>query len=337
MKPDAQLQAFVVRAGLVEATAEAAAQVRWTALTGGVSSDIWRVDLPTGRSVCIKRALAQLKVAAVWHAPTSRNAYEWEWLKFAQAHVPQAVPVPLAHDPEAGLFAMEFLDPRQHPVWKQQLMQGQVDAGAAAAVGTLVATVHAASAGDTAVAARFATDENFYALRLEPYLVATAAKHPDLAGNILAISAHTARTRRALVHGDVSPKNILVGPHGPILLDAECAWYGDPAFDIAFCLNHLLLKCLVHPPLRAAYLKAFAALASAYFERVSWEPAQALQSRAAALLPALLLARLDGKSPVEYLPSDGTRRLAREAIAPLIAASPTELAQVAAHWDAALR
>lgn len=332
MKPDAQLQDFVVRAGLARAT-EA---VHWTALTGGVSSDIWRVDLP-GRSVCIKRALAQLKVAAEWRAPTSRNAFEWEWLKFAGAHVPQAVPKTLAHDAQAGLFAMEFLDPAQHPVWKQQLMQGQVDADVAASVGALVATVHAASAGDAAVAARFATDDNFYALRLEPYLVATAARHPALSARILAIAERTAQTHRVLVHGDVSPKNILVGPQSPILLDAECAWYGDPAFDVAFCLNHLLLKCLVQPTQRAAYLGAFAAFSAHYLARVTWESPASLQERAAALLPALLLARLDGKSPVEYLHDDAVKHLAREAIRPLVAHSPATLDAVAAHWDVALR
>jgi 5-methylthioribose kinase len=332
MKPDAALQSFLVRSGL----ADEAADARWTALTGGVSSDIWRVDLP-GRSVCIKRALPQLKVAAVWHAPTSRNAYEWEWLKFAESHVPQAVPCPIAHDAEAGLFAMEFLDPAQHPVWKQQLMQGHVDESVAASVGALIATVHAASAGNDAVREKFATDENFYALRLEPYLVATAAKHPDLSRQILAISERTANTHLALVHGDVSPKNILVGPRSPILLDAECAWYGDPAFDIAFCLNHLLLKCLVHPELQSEYLQAFAAFVAAYFERVSWEPADALESRAASLLPALLLARIDGKSPVEYLQSEATKGLAREAIRPLAADSPNKLADVAARWDTSLR
>src|SRR6266567_1452091 len=94
---------------------------RWTPLAGGVSSDLWRVDLP-GRSLCVKRALAKLKVAADWQAPVSRNAYEWAWMRFASRHCPDNVPRPLAHDPEAGLFAMAYLEPEAHPIWKQQLM-----------------------------------------------------------------------------------------------------------------------------------------------------------------------------------------------------------------------
>ena len=97
------------------------------------------------------------------------------------------------------------------------------------------------------LAAAFDTGDNFRALRLEPYLLATGVRHPDLAPTLAALVERTAAGRIALVHGDVSPKNILVGPDGPVLLDAECAWYGDPAFDIAFCLNHLLLKAVLMP------------------------------------------------------------------------------------------
>ena len=104
-----------------------------------------------------------------------------------------------------------------------------------------------------------------------------------------------------LVHGDVSPKNIMLGPDGPILLDAECAWFGDPAFDLAFCLNHFLIKRLVVKGAADALAAAFDALVAAYLAHVDWEPAEAVEARAAALLPVLALARVDGKSPVEYL------------------------------------
>jgi aminoglycoside phosphotransferase (APT) family kinase protein len=241
----------------------------------------------------------------------------------------------VAHDAQAGLFAMEFLDPGQHPVWKAQLLAGQVDVNVAAAVARIVATIHQASAGNAAVAREFATRDNFFALRLEPYLVATGRAHPDLAPQLNALAERTGAAQIALVHGDVSPKNILVGPASPILLDAECAWYGDPAFDIAFCLNHLLLKCLVHPELRARYLAAFEAFVQTYLAAVNWEPRAALEARAAALLPALLLARVDGKSPVEYLRDEDAKDLVRRAARPLIASTPATLASVAQAWRAA--
>jgi aminoglycoside phosphotransferase (APT) family kinase protein len=130
------------------------------------------------------------------------------------------------------------------------------------------------------------------------------------------------------VHGDVSPKNILIGPEGPVFLDAECAWYGDPAFDLAFCLNHLLLKCLWNPGAKDALRACFDALAEAYLAGVTFEPRLALEGRAASLLPALLLARVDGKSPVEYLTDDAQKDTVRRVARRLLADPPERLAAV---------
>src|SRR5690606_24157272 len=117
--------------------------------------------------------------------------------------------------------------------------------------------VHAATAADAQVAGQFPTLPLFEALRLDPYLRATGRRHPRLAARLDALADRTAAGRIALVHGDVSPKSIMSGPRGPVFLDAECAWYGDPAFDVAFCLNHLLLKCLARPEAVPALLQAF--------------------------------------------------------------------------------
>ncbi len=163
-------------------------------------------------------------------------------------------------------------------------------------------------------------------------MVAAAGVHPDLASALHRLVECTAAARLALVHGDVSPKNILVGPDGPVLLDAECAWYGDPAFDLAFCLNHLLLKCLWRPAAQASFLACFAALANTYLAAVAWEPPARLEARAAALLPGLLLARIDGKSPVEYVTADTDRARVRRVAAELIRRPVPRLAQLCAAW-----
>jgi len=329
--PDATLDKFLRDHALL-APGE---QARWEPLSGGVSSDIWRVDVP-GRSLCVKRALAQLKVEAEWRAPVSRNAYEWAWMRFAVQHCPDNVPRPLAHDQDAGLFAMSFLEPQDHPVWKQQLLRGEVAPETARAVGHVLGRLHAASAGRPEVAAAFETIDNFYALRLEPYLVATAVRHPALAPILLELVARTAGTQHALVHGDASPKNILVGPNGPVLLDAECAWYGDPAFDLAFCLNHLLLKGLVVPLSRTSLGVSFEALVTGYLDQVTWESKARLEERAARLLPALLLARVDGKSPVEYIEHEAQRQLVRDVAIPLLRQPQAGLQQISRAWHDAL-
>lgn len=300
------------------------------ALAGGVSSDIWRVDLRSG-PVCVKRALARLRVAQLWEAPVERNAYERRWLEVASQAVPGIAPRVLAHD-DAGFFAMEYLEGARYRLWKAELHAGRADPGVARTVGERLVRVHAATARREDMAQAFATDANFHAIRLEPYLLASARVHPALAPALEALARRTAHTRIALVHGDVSPKNIVIGPDGPVFLDAECAWYGDPAFDLAFVLNHLLLKCLWTPPAKAAFLACFDALAEAYLRGVEWEPGAELEARAASLLPGLMIARVDGKSPVEYLTDDTDRERVRRVAAPLILAPPAKLEQVRNAW-----
>jgi aminoglycoside phosphotransferase (APT) family kinase protein len=308
---------------------------RFTRLTGGVSSDIWRVDLARG-PVCVKRALAKLRVAQDWFAPVERNAYEAGWMRRAAAVAPEAVPELLGQDPEAGVLVMAYLDPARHALWKAELRKGRAEPEIAAAVGALLARIHAATADDPRVAAEFATDRIFYDIRLEPYLVATAGRHPDRADALHKLVATTAATKRCLVHGDVSPKNILIGPQGPVFLDAECAWYGDPAFDLAFCLNHLLLKCLWTPPARAGFLACFETLARSYLAGVAWEAPEALEGRVARLLPGLLLARVDGKSPVEYLTTDRDRAPVRDVARALLQRPTARLDEVRAAWQGRL-
>ncbi len=283
----------------------------FTPLTGGVSSDIWRVDWG-GKSYCVKRARARLKVAALWEAPVARSRYEARWLQTVGEIHAGAAPALLGHDPEAGVLAMAYLPPADHRLWKDALLDGDCDAGFAAAVGSRLGEIHGRTAGRDDIAAAFDSDDIFYPIRLEPYLLETARRHPDLAAALTALATETAATHKALVHGDVSPKNILMGPEGPVLLDAECAWYGDPAFDLAFCLNHLLLKCVHRPAATAAYLGAYDRLLAGYLDWVDWEPRAALERRAARLLPGLLLARVDGKSPVEYLTTAADRDLVRQ-------------------------
>jgi aminoglycoside phosphotransferase (APT) family kinase protein len=288
-----------------------------------VSSEIWKV----GR-VCVKRALPRLRVAQRWEAPIVRNRYEHLWLEAAGAAVPGAAPRILACDDKAGLFAMEYV---HSPVWKELLRQGKADPGFAAQVGRTLAAIHSATAGRADVAQRFATDEIFHAIRLEPYLVSTGRAHPDLQQRMDFLVDRTAKTKVCLVHGDVSPKNILAGARGPVFLDAECAWYGDPAFDLAFCLNHLLLKCLWVPASRAAFLDCFDALATCYLDSVSFED---IEERAASLLPALLLARVDGKSPVEYL-TDDNKEFVRAAARELLL-SKGNIREIADAWRKSL-
>jgi len=322
-----------IAAGLVAMGLLAPGQlVQGEALAGGVSSDIWHLTLPDGREICVKRALPKLKVAADWRAPVVRNIYEARWLAEADRALPGAVPKLLGQDEATGALAMAFLPPEDHPVWKARLRDGHADVAFAAEVGRRIAVIHAHAAAQPGLAEAFPTDEIFHAIRLEPYLLATARAHPDLAAVLEDIAAVTARSKRTLVHGDVSPKNILCGPAGPVFLDAECAWWGDPAFDLAFCLNHLLLKCLWTPSASAGFMACFEALAGRYLAGITWEAADALEARAARLLPGLFLARVDGKSPVEYLTDDHDKNRVRRVARALLTKPTDRLMAVRSAW-----
>lgn len=300
-------------------------------LSGGVSCDVFRVDLAQG-PVCVKRALPRLRVAAEWNAPVERNHLEVEWLRFAVGVDPGLVPEVLGEDREAHLFAMTYLEPAYYPCWKTLLMEGAVELEFAAAVGAALARFHGASADSASVGARFDRRDLFRALRIEPYLLHTAKAHSDLAPRIQGLAYDVETAQIALMHGDVSPKNILRGPRGPVFLDAETACYGDPAFDLAFCLNHLLLKCVYAPAHMEGYCDSFDALRHAYLSGASWERPEVLDARAAALLSALILARIDGKSPAEYLVTERDRDFVRAAARAYIGWNEITLDRILADW-----
>ncbi|MDO8863783.1 phosphotransferase [Haliea sp. E1-2-M8] len=284
------------------------------ALSGGVSSEILKVTVGSG-IYCIKQALPKLKVEKDWSVPTDRVFSEIAWLHAADRIVPGHAPRVLGVDRRAGAFVMEFLSTESHHNWKTLLVSGIVEADSGRQVASVLGRLHAATAGDRNSEKQFSKKDNFYLLRLEPYLIEAAKQNPDLAEELIDIVQSVQKHRLALVHGDVSPKNIFLGPEGAIFLDAECACFSDPAFDVAFLLNHMLLKSVLLPDQRDELLLVFDRIWTEYKGHVNWESSCQLEKRIVKLLPALLLARVDGKSPVDYLSNvqgSGVRTFARD-------------------------
>ena len=307
------------------------ANARITPLAGGVSCEIYLVENGTERFV-VKRALAKLKVKADWFADVSRNRHEWEYIRYVARFLPSAVPE-LGHcSIDNNYFAMEHLN-GSYQNWKQLLLSGRADVAHAQSAGNLLGQIHRQSAGDSEAMRLFDTTPNFFQLRLEPYLLAAGAKHPDLRRLFEAEVDRLAAARECLVHGDFSPKNILIGPERMVLLDCEVAWYGDPVFDIAFLLNHLFLKALLRPANATALRRVADEFWTAYqIER----PAPELDARVARLLPMLMLARVDGKSPVEYL-NPGQQQRVREFVSATILSRPDlRLGELADAWFSGL-
>lgn len=271
----------------------------------GGSAEIYRVDIGWG-TICVKRSMPRTRLAAVdTMRPPERSNIESEWLKLVRAVVGDAVPEVLGERP--GMFAMEYLDPGRHTSWANQLTKGDVNPSTAAEIGRMLGRIHAATANNFAVAQRFCTDRSFHDTCIDPLLLATAQAQPAVAARLRQLAMNTKRTKLALIHGDFCPHNFLIGPRGPILIDAKRAWYGDPAFDLALCLSHLLVECLLQPQWRDNYLTCYTAMCAAYTQRITWEMPEHTDERAALLVPALALAHAYGRVPRLQHDSDKDR------------------------------
>ncbi|WP_422083369.1 phosphotransferase family protein [Ulvibacterium sp.] len=301
---------------------------RFELLTGGVSSEIYRID--TDRKIfVVKRALKKLKVKSDWFADVSRNDFEIKYLEYVAQFLPNAVPKLLGRG--SGYFVMEFLD-QGFSNWKTLLMGGDFQETHAQEAGRVLGKIHQHSYSDKAVAKQFNSLQNFTQLRISPYLLHCAERHPLVAPEILKEAERLKNTQECLVHGDYSPKNILISKKRMVVVDCEVAFYGDAAFDIAFLSSHLLLKGLYHAPRYTNlehFVKAF--LLTYEKERDGTYDFQELQKRTARLLPMLLLARVDGKSPVEYLSPD-KQALTREFALKQIAGKDPGLQAIIQTW-----
>lgn len=305
-------------------------EVEFRPLEGGVSSDIYLVQTATNRLV-VKAALGKLRVRDDWFADVSRNNVEQNYLAYAARCVPEAVPRILTCDASAGWFAMEYLG-QGYTTWKERLLAGEAQPHHARQAGRILGILHRTSWNDPFARERFATLKNFHELRIAPYLLTTAERLPQVSAELSAEARRLAETEIALVHGDYSPKNILIGPDRVVILDAEAAWFGDPAFDLAFLLTHLHLKALLHSDRSESLLSLVPAFYSAYGEELGKHADKDLTARTVRLLLCLLLARVHGKSPVEYLTAQSQRDFVTRFAISHLKKSTSDLTSVTQDW-----
>ncbi len=270
-----------------------------TTFGGGVSSDVWRVD-DGEKSFVVKRSVAKLRVAADWYADPARLIYEFRYLDTVSRLVPGVVPQVLNPDISGGYIAMEFLG-EGYTNWKQDMLDGFADPVVAERAATALAKIHNATRNDASIRSQFDSLPFFTQLRIDAYLRSTALKHPGLADQIEEEAQRLSRSSECLVHGDYSPKNMLVSKDRFVVLDCETAWFGDPAFDLAFLLNHLHLKALHHAPNDIGMSALVHTATESYFATSDLKGSDDMNLRTARLLLMLMLARVDGKSPAEYL------------------------------------
>jgi aminoglycoside phosphotransferase (APT) family kinase protein len=276
---------------------------RCTNLHGGVSNRTVLVERFSGEAWVLKQALEKLRVAADWHSDPRRIHREALGLRWLARLAPPGAITPLLFDDHAQhLLAMKAV-PEPHENWKTMLLDHEPDVDHVRQFGGLLGTIHRRSAEKRETIAVEFDDRSFFeSLRLEPYYRYTAAQHPAMRAFFDGLIAETLATRAALVHGDYSPKNILVHRGQLVLLDHEVIHFGDPAFDVGFSLTHLLSKARHRPAQRGVFLEAarlhwqtYAATAGGVVD------APGFASRAVRHTLGCQLARVDGRSPLEYL------------------------------------
>ncbi len=313
-------------------------QAMVTVLTGGVSAETVLVEAGPERLV-LKRALGRLLVAGDWQAKPERAMTEAAAMQTLHAITPVNVPRLLGADSQLNVVVMEAA-PAGWVNWKTVLM-GQVPdpsggiTATAGGLGRVLGTWHRRTWRDPATAARFADAEAFEQLRIAPFYRVVAARHPAVAARVADCVAHLETTRDCLVHGDYSPKNVLVGPDGLMVLDFEVAHTGAAVFDVAFMQSHLVLKALHSPASAAAIAAAAAAFLTAYETAAGGLTGAGAVTGAGAgagdLLGAhvacLLLARVDGLSPATYL-TTATAGVVRELALALLAGPGPAIADI---------
>jgi 5-methylthioribose kinase len=280
------------------------------ALTGGVSNRTVLVERPNGDAWVVKQALAKLRVAADWFSNPERIHREAAGMRWLESLAPPATTTRLVfEDYQHHILAMEAV-PQTHTNWKSDLLAGQVESDQIEQFGALIGTVHRnASLRRAEVEPVFADQQFFESLRVEPYYRYTAEQLPESAGFFQELIAATRARRLTLVHGDYSPKNILVHSGRLVLLDHEVIHFGDPAFDLGFSLTHLLSKAHYVSQRRNLFADAAGDYWAAYaseIDQCDWRAD--LERHVCMHTLGCLLARVSGRSPLEYLDQQQRQR-----------------------------
>ncbi len=274
------------------------------AMGWGVSNVVLRIDVAGEPPLVLKQAREKLRTKALWLSRLDRIWNERDAMELLGTVLPAGtVPRVLFADEENYLFAMTCA-PDDSVVWKESLLAGQVDLGVARLAGQTLGAIHAATRDHPSLAGRLRDTTVFDELRIDPFYRTIARAHPEIAPQIEHLIASMGRTaHRHLVLADFSPKNILVHSQGLTLVDFETAHAGDPAYDVGFFLSHIALKGYRRVAGSDPYEALMNEFLAAYRSNADTAPTdiEDMTQPASVHMAACMLARVDGKSPVDYL------------------------------------
>jgi 5-methylthioribose kinase len=310
---------------------------RFETLPGGVSSRTVLMRRPDGQSWVIKQSLPKLRVDVEWYSDPQRIHREALGIRWLRDLAPRStIPALVFEDHTQHLIAMEAV-PQPHRNWKSVLLSGGLDMDHVRQFGHLLGTIHRHAAERRAELADVFDDRSFFeSLRVEPYYAYTASQVPAAAGFMTCLIDSVRMRRITIVHGDYSPKNILLHDGGLVLLDHEVIHFGDPAFDLGFSLAHFVSKGHHLPGQREAFASATEAYWRTYRDTVGapdW--AADLEAQAVRNTLGCLLARVAGRSPLEYL-SATERERQRDVVVALMQDAPATVVDLVRRFTAAL-
>jgi 5-methylthioribose kinase len=294
-------------------------------LTGGVSNVVLAVS-GEGKVLVLKQALPELKVASKWIADQRRALVEAHAIEVLHKLTPENVPKLYDVDPDQFILIIERA-PRTMTIWKEDLLSGLIQPEVAMQLGQILGIWHQGTAKDPAILQEFQEDSLFEQLRINPFYRAIATTHESISKRIATLITELVEDKSCLVHGDYSPKNILVGGRSKVIvLDFEVAHTGNPVFDLGFLLAHLLCKYEFFQEQDNKILlgQAAEAFVQAYEQSSGGPVAASLPWHVA----AIALARVDGQSPVSYLDSAAQDRLRRRALTILQSETPPTITEI---------
>jgi 5-methylthioribose kinase len=270
---------------------------------------VLRVEI-VERVFVLKQSRPQLRTRDAWFSDLDRVYREEEVMRLLHPLLPPlTVPEVLFSDRANYVFGMAHA-PAESQVWKEQLLAGMIDNATARRAGAVLGCIHQATAERPGEVERFADATVFVQLRVNPFYRRVQERRPEVADRVAPLIEQLLTRREALCHGDFSPKNLLVHDRGLTLVDYETAYFGDPTLDLGFCTSHLLLKA-VRRSRDPRHLDVVAAFWEGYCREVTFRATAELAERGIAHCAVCLLARIDGTSPVDYLPEEPKREAVR--------------------------
>jgi len=285
--------------------------IKYKRLEGGVSSEVYYVK--TNKiDYCIKRSLRKLLVKKKWIANTNRIKYEYLWLKHCKKIINRNIPKTFEFNNKKKYIVMEYLNDSKYITLKQLYFNKVVNIKTIKLISKHLYKIHSNSKNLKTKKLFDGNKSNFYDLRLDPYFNEVGRIYPKYKKYIKNINKNYFEHSSTLVHGDFSPKNILIGKNKIIYLDAECCNFGDPVFDLVFFANHLLIKSIFIKDKSQEFIKSYLIFYKEYLNNLNLKNYKSYIDRIIKMTPIMLLARIDGKSPVEYLNSKKIKNIIRK-------------------------